>query len=310
MFTSKKYPLSLDINSIQQFNLAVRIVNMEFNLNLNERDFFGDFDERTHQLCLEIKKGKDINCGGYKEINSNKIFKKVNSILNESMLSNEDIKTHFNDDRFCNFCWSIIYNLKVNNTEPPVKNFELFPNTDRVDRKISPILYGPFTLSALNIKQRRKTLIDCIQYSDTTIHEKKSALDGFIGIWEESLGRDESLKWLDQNNTDDCKWCYEYMINSKLLKDIFKPSEHDYFWALAAAIDLTLEPRDIKLLMLQMKKSFSQRKYREKHPELKAYSIKMTQETKDKLDEIVSKKDKKIHKIIEELIEREYRSLV
>ena len=59
-----------------------------------------------------------------------------------------------------------------------------------------------------------------------------------------------------------------------------------------------------------MKKSFSQRKYREKHPELKAYSIKMAKETKDKLDKIAIKSDKKIHEIIEKLINQEYRSLV
>lgn len=303
MTTSNKDLPPIDINSTPQFKLAVRIVNKELEMNLDERDFHGDIYEKTHQLCEEIRNKVDIK-GGFSLTKSPQAFKTINLKLKEETLSPDDIKTYFNDDRFCNFCWSLLYISKRRRTEP-------FPTVNH-DYEISLIkkLSDDLMINGLNIKQRKNNLINCIQNSNTTINEKMDVINIFNSIWISSVGKEVSLEWVDRNNINDCRWCYEYMINSKILDEIFKPTEHDYFWALTAAIDLAIEPNKIELTMLKMKKSFSQRKYREKHPELKAYSIKMAKETKDKLDKIAIKSDKKIHEIIEKLINQEYHSLV
>lgn len=293
-----KHLLPINVNSMAQFNIAIEIINKELNKNISSKEFDRDFHIATDQLfCFLENNGIDTQL----------IAKTINKKLDECLLSKDDINIYFNDYRYCNFCWSVIYELekkelnrRLGLEEPDV----LLP--DRVCNQLKIILSGQLSTYGSNIEQRRNDLINCIQQSYSNLNEKIEVIRFLNELWENSLGRKIDLDWIDKKNIHDCKWCYEYMINSNIITESFKPMEQDYFWALAAAIDIASDANDLELLIIKMKKAFSQRKYREKNHELKTYSIGMNQSTKKKLDELVKSKKMRIHEVIEDLINNEH----
>ena len=293
-----KHLLPINVNSMAQFNIAIEIINKELNKNISSKEFDRDFHIATDQLFRLLENN---------EIDTQLIAKTINKKLDECLLSKDDINIYFNDYRYCNFCWSVIYKLekkelnrRLGLEEPDV----LLP--DRVCNQLKIILSGQLSTYGSNIEQRRNDLINCIQQSYSNLNEKIEVIKFLNELWGESLGRKIDLDWIDKKNTHDCKWCYDYMINSNIITESFKPMEQDYFWALAAAIDIASDANDLELLMIKMKKAFSQRKYREKNHELKTYSIGMNQSTKKKLDELVKSKKMRIHEVIEDLINNEH----
>lgn len=298
VFPVNKHLLPINVNSMAQFNIAIEIINKELNKNISSKEFDRDFHIATDQLfCFLENNGIDTQL----------IAKTINKKLDECLLSKDDINIYFNDYRYCNFCWSVIYELekkelnrRLGLEEPDV----LLP--DRVCNQLKIILSGQLSTYGSNIEQRRNDLINCIQQSYSNLNEKIEVIRFLNELWENSLGRKIDLDWIDKKNIHDCKWCYEYMINSNIITESFKPMEQDYFWALAAAIDIASDANDLELLIIKMKKAFSQRKYREKNHELKTYSIGMNQSTKKKLDELVKSKKMRIHEVIEDLINNEH----
>lgn len=298
VFPVNKHLLPINVNSMAQFNIAIEIINKELNKNISSKEFDRDFHIATDQLfCFLENNGIDTQL----------IAKTINKKLDECLLSKDDINIYFNDYRYCNFCWSVIYELekkelnrRLGLEEPDV----LLP--DRVCNQLKIILSGQLSTYGSNIEQRRNNLINCIQQSYSNLNEKIEVIRFLNELWENSLGRKIDLDWIDKKNIHDCKWCYEYMINSNIITESFKPMEQDYFWALAAAIDIASDANNLELLIIKMKKAFSQRKYREKNHELKTYSIGMNQSTKKKLDELVKSKKMRIHEVIEDLINNEH----
>lgn len=298
VFPVNKHLLPINVNSMAQFNIAIEVINKELNKNISSKEFDRDFHIATDQLFRLLENN---------EIDTQLIAKTINKKLDECLLSKDDINIYFNDYRYCNFCWSVIYELekkelnrRLGLEEPDV----LLP--DRVCNQLKIILSGQLSTYGSNIEQRRNDLINCIQQSYSNLNEKIEVIKFLNELWGESLGRKIDLDWIDKKNTHDCKWCYDYMINSNIITESFKPMEQDYFWALAAAIDIASDANDLELLIIKMKKAFSQRKYREKNHELKTYSIGMNQSTKKKLDELVKSKKMRIHEVIEDLINNEH----
>lgn len=290
--------MELEVNSIEQIWMATRYIEKCENVNIERtwRDYH--HLERVKKLFLdEITKTN---------ITLEKAIKLTNEIISKNILKNEHIQQSFTNDRFINFCWTYLYCLYFN--EVLANRFiprQLRNNNEILKRNTCK---APFSRHDSGIKQRKTSLLDAIQFADTTMMDKKETIEILKTLWSHTRTSKINFTWLDIQNAQHIEWAYEYILKIARSNIPFTPQcIEDKYWAFIATLDLEIREDFIELFLLKFKKTFSQMKYREKHKELKFYSIGMTSDTKEKLDKMVKHKDTKIHKLIEQLIESEHR---
>lgn len=125
-----------------------------------------------------------------------------------------------------------------------------------------------------------------------------------------------SFKWLDVKDKAQCEWAWDYISKSNRIsefhklkvRDLLNPSNHKQQRDMAIAMfDSWPAISDSKELFLRdMRKSWSQQKYRMKQSDKKSYSFLLKPETKAMLDEMAEKESMKQSEYLDLLIRSSY----
>jgi len=128
--------------------------------------------------------------------------------------------------------------------------------------------------------------------------------------WEAIKTPEKEVNWLDKSNKIQLKWTWEYL--NKFYKNInpFHPPQNNeelYSAILASFDNLSYGiASDKKLFMDRMKKTWSQKKFRDSGKAKKPYHIPLTKSTQAQLEQLADFKNLRKEQVIEELINKEY----
>lgn len=293
----------LNIKKHADYINICEIIEIEFNIKTERITSHQNIEilkSEIHLLIKEIEKNNRINIEDILEKIKNHLIKK--ELMDSALLLFEK-----NDNRVFNWAWCFL-KRKIEIKQKNNENFhiELFSKPpyiyENLDNRFLEILNS-------SIEERKDAVIKLIENSKTSNDEKITLIEELKNNWSVVFKKNINIKWLDSHETENIKWIYNYIKESSLLELPFEPtSDSDYYWASLAAIDMCNNDKALELLLLKLKKTLSQKKYREKESDRKFYSIGMTEETKKQLDTIVKIKKSRINLVIEELISNEFKN--
>lgn len=209
-----------------------------------------------------------------------------------------------------------IKNLKINmeNNLVPLEHLDWIDKND--NRKL---------IWLLNRIQLDLNLTLSIGFNNTLYKDFLSTLDSIIILdinskitliqnkkreWETIKTPEKETAWLDKSNKMQLTWAWEYL--NKFYKNInpFHPPQNneELYSAILASFDNQSYgiPSDKKLFMERMKKTWSQKKFRDSGKAKKPYHIPLTKSTQEQLEKLAKFKNLRRDQVIEKLILKEY----
>ncbi|GEM_PF-6968181 len=181
---------------------------------------------------------------------------------------------------------SNLNNLDINGFYiPPYQDISLF-STD---------LYLAFTyhIDVLNLASAEKIrLIDSIRIN-----------------WEQTTNNPNSTKWLQKEDEMQLEWCWNYLQKHNKNMSFFLPYfESNLYNRILILIDKLnfSHPSEKKLFLDTMRKTWSQRKFRESNKTKKPYHLPLTKMTHSKLEDLAKLKNISKEEVIEQLVMKEY----
>lgn len=144
------------------------------------------------------------------------------------------------------------------------------------------------------------------------VNSKISLIQNKKREWEAIKTPEKEVNWLDKSNRIQLKWTWEYL--NKFYKNInpFHPPQNNeelYIAVLASFDNLSYGiASDKKLFMDRMKKTWSQKKFRDSGKAKKPYHIPLTKSTQAQLEQLADFKNLRKEQVIEELINKEYQA--
>ncbi len=135
----------------------------------------------------------------------------------------------------------------------------------------------------------------------------------FILNCKEQWGRIQALdgqtKWINSSDLIQNKWAWNYLTKAEKAVLIQPPvTLQEVHCAVIASIDALLYEHSAnrELFLLKMKKTWSQKKFRDSGKAKKPYHLPLTEATKKKLDELAKLNDCKTTAMLEQLIKEAY----
>jgi len=128
--------------------------------------------------------------------------------------------------------------------------------------------------------------------------------------WTDYKTPDKQIKWIKQDDEVQLVWAWEYLESHR--KDFIrsKPANMtEYYIAILASLDemsYRYHPAEKQIFIDQMKKTWSQKKYRDSGKAKKPYYLPLTIKTREKLDWLSENSGRKPTDILEQLIEESY----
>ncbi|MEL0635216.1 MAG: hypothetical protein ACTIM4_16395 [Marinomonas sp.] len=257
----------------------------------------------------------------------NRLIKKMKAAFKEQQLSDKDfLWLDSSDVRFCNWVWCYLRSnpnrRKRNRTRENITsrsnidwnedieilNTELLDSTTYNHRSL-----GTLESISNNTKDRYKDIIKYFHTSELSLDEQKTDIKGLIRYWEPIFEDKRIVNWLNKKDDIECDWAWKYIkkFNRKLLSETWSPTnDNEKKQAIISLFDRLHDRQDSKSLLIgNMKRAWNQKKFRDKKEGKKAYSISMTETTKQQLDKLTEHKGLKINETIELLIRTEFKNL-
>ncbi|ELR66131.1 hypothetical protein C942_00317 [Photobacterium marinum] len=208
------------------------------------------------------------------------------------------------DERAINWAWGYI---QLN------KDKEIYSRKLKIETAINKLNLNKLDPDTATTLARRNCLIESFQETNAQIEERKIIAKDLLREWEYILNKKGLESLIDRYNEKQCEWALSYLKEIRTTnhsRRLFKSinNKEKYFSAIAL-FDLINDDRDKELILMKMRKAWTQYKYRSKQNGKKSYSISMSKTTKSKLDKIVEHTNSKICDTIERLINDEYERL-
>lgn len=149
---------------------------------------------------------------------------------------------------------------------------------------------------------------------EINLKHKKEYLSNLLNYYETVKTKKKNYKWIDKENHEQIQWILYYFQDTLkfeiCLNQIHyintikrKCNHYEFIFLLIASIPLSNQ----ELLILKLKKAWSQQKFRMSGKAKKAYHLPLTKETNRKLKALSEVLNKTESQILENLIEEKYR---
>ncbi|MCU4491836.1 hypothetical protein KTI63_05040 [Acinetobacter guillouiae] len=168
-------------------------------------------------------------------------------------------------------------------------------------------------LHVLNFIQNndRNFLIELIDSINLTKDLKINQINQIKSLWANFESKDKDIKWINYKNIEQVSWAWDYLKKTNNL--VFLPNQpteslHRYFYVLAS-LDLMgfLKNPDAKQLFLNnMKKTWSQKKYRDSGKIKKPHHLPLTKKRHEELKTLAELFNKSIPDVLDFIIEKTY----
>ncbi|MEQ1102639.1 MULTISPECIES: hypothetical protein [Acinetobacter] len=170
-----------------------------------------------------------------------------------------------------------------------------------------------FTISIYGIKNLYKTFLYNLDRINISIDEKILFLQNCASEWNFRKLPDSEIKWIDQKKASQIEWAWLYLAKHNLQINCFNHfsnNDEKYESILACLDNLSYSlPETKELILLKMKKTWSQKKFRDSGKAKKPYHLPLTQETQAQLEELVKLKNMNKSKVLEAIILKEFNEL-
>ncbi|UZJ44345.1 hypothetical protein OOT55_17050 [Marinimicrobium sp. C6131] len=166
-------------------------------------------------------------------------------------------------------------------------------------------LYNPLIPEALSPNAAFVCKIDLM---DEDLSVKKQTIKGLSETWQNIKAYDHQLKWLSKTNQTQCQWAWDYLAEKRigwfgLKRD---PRKDLYAQVLTRFDTWRCHSDSRKLLVSNMRKSWSQKKFRDKNTNTKQCNFRLPIATKDKLNNLATLRGKSVNQLLDELIREEF----
>ncbi len=226
----------------------------------------------------------------------------------ESLLSNKELNPLDKSiERMCSWIWC--YCRLMDST---TSNWLNTPNINyNVSAESSVYLKYRLNLHPTTAEERYDLIIKFLDFSEPSLDSKRDLLAFWQQAWG-SIYTAETFHWLDNKNHIQCEWASNYLVNDTEYKvpNWFLPKpttpQQMYDFTIAAFDIWGAHPDSKKLLIIKMKKAWSQKKHRDNMEGKRAYNFVLHDGAKDKLNAIAKVYGLKKNQCLEQLIEKEF----
>lgn len=155
--------------------------------------------------------------------------------------------------------------------------------------------------------QGREFVVASIEIADSDISVKKSELQSLESAWAMHKQQDRIFKWFQDGKTGSqrCSLAWEWLCKNRPLSTFNKMPFGDYNGLLAFFDQPALGDADKKLCVMEVKKRWSQQRYREKLVGKKQYNFVLSDKAIQHLDNLAVTHGLKRNQILEILIQME-----
>lgn len=177
----------------------------------------------------------------------------------------------------------------------------------------SPPLIPILSLNQIPSGARREYFIHAIDNWNTTLSDKEGLVSSLEARWRNGRTPKAQTKWIDEKNYSQLEWAWKYLTKHQLEMSILKPvTQTELYTAIFASLDNMLtehnfHPAERQLFIEKMKKTWSQKKYRNSEKAKQQTYVSMTKQTRQRLASLVEmEEDKNAHDVIRDLIDKAY----
>lgn len=199
----------------------------------------------------------------------------------------------------------ILFNLK----EPIAGQTITQPLLSASSPEVPPpplVMPHPATIHSKTRYEKIITAIDCWPYSCqgkiNYLLEKKNE-------WIHCKTPEKQTRWINPTAFDQLTWAWEYLEKKGKALNIPKPADAmEYHAAVLASLDEMSygHPSDKTLFLEQMKRTWSQKKFRDSGKAKKPYYLPLTIKTREKLIKLSENSGKKPTDVLQQLIDDAY----
>jgi len=165
------------------------------------------------------------------------------------------------------------------------------------------------SLADIFAENRHEEIIIEIDTWKIPLEEKMNYLLEKKNEWTHRKTPDKQIKWISAEDDVQLVWALEYLEKNRKVLRVPKPANTKEYHAavLASLDDLSYgHPSDKKLFMEQMKRTWSQKKFRDSGKAKKPYYLPLTIKTREKLEWLAENSGQKPADILEKLIQENY----
>jgi hypothetical protein len=172
--------------------------------------------------------------------------------------------------------------------------------------------YNP-PIATYGIKDLYKTFLYNLDRVNISIDEKILFLQNCASEWNFRKSSDSEIKWIQKTNSSQLEWAWLYLTKHNLLTHCFNhiSNNNEKYESILACLDNLSysSPETKELILLKMKKTWSQKKFRDSGKAKKPYHLPLTQETQAQLEELAKLKNMNKSKVLEAIILKEFNEL-
>lgn len=166
-----------------------------------------------------------------------------------------------------------------------------------------------FGLDDVAPEKRRSEFIFRLDMMTGTLAEKSDYLKRLRSTWSTAKTSDRLTKWLNQKNVAQIQWAWEYLQKHGKTAQLPLPvTDDERYCSVLAALDLLREFHEAarELFIEKMKKTWSQKKYRDSGKAKKPYHLPLTVRANSQLDWLAKCVGKSRSDVLIRLIDEEY----
>lgn len=148
--------------------------------------------------------------------------------------------------------------------------------------------------------------LDIFDSNNIDINSKFQFLNNIKNSWILNETPFKEIKWINKNNEIQIHWANEYLIKHSKNAFIALPSNktQNLFNLILASLDLMQNNANRTLFLLQMKKTWSQKKFRDSGKAKKPYHIPLTDDSHKKLSFLSEHLNKSIPHVLDFIINK------
>ncbi|MDA0696859.1 MAG: hypothetical protein O2793_10635 [Proteobacteria bacterium] len=169
------------------------------------------------------------------------------------------------------------------------------------------IYYNLFYIQHYSLDSYRE-FIYSIDISETNLDQKILFINNLRVNWSNCRTPDKETSWIKQDNIIQLNWAWDYLKkNNRTPLLLVNPSTnqeiHSY---ILCSFDLINNPLEKELLIIKMKKTWSQKKFRDSGKLKKPYHIPLSKHSHKNLENLSKIFNKPISQVLEFIIEKTY----
>lgn len=248
------------------------------------------------------------------ELNLERWINTITTEFEKNCLKQDDFRWLESNPRQLCYIWRLMSHLSWTNEK-------FFMGLDNIfHHHISPIIPSADINSKHMVKiahidnhtVTKQDIIYFVNRLNNTKYEKMELVRYVKDAADKYLRHNEVTNWFANDKTQKAKWLCEYLISVKLdYVPLTMPNSGSLMNDLISFLDVlnTFNEDKYKWIVINIRKAWNQRTYRERNKTKKQYSINMSHDVGDILDKLSLARNENKNAIVEALIRAEYNKL-